>query len=41
MKRCTDPLNPPLGTVASYHLNNGTLILLDAAYNKVLEYRHQ
>ncbi|MGV0954782.1 MAG: META domain-containing protein [Fluviibacter sp.] len=30
-----------LGTVTSYHLNNGTLILLDAAYNKVLEYRHQ
>jgi heat shock protein HslJ len=28
-----------LQSVKAYHLNNGTLILLDAQYNKVIEYR--
>ena len=30
-----------LQSVTAYHLNNGSLILLDAAYNKVIEYTAQ
>ena len=28
-----------LQSVTAYHLNNGSLILLDAGYNKVLEFQ--
>ncbi|MEN9902841.1 MAG: hypothetical protein RL651_1505, partial [Pseudomonadota bacterium] len=28
-----------LQSVTAYHLNNGSLILLDAEYNKVLEFK--